>query len=161
VGARLADGDVVLLAEASDTVEGVLYAGFLAPGLRVGSDLALSVDDSPLFLRAGIELRWLPFPDWPALSPYLGGQMGGFVLIWEYKNPLYSGGATISNDSLGGLHASCGAGIYLLNLEAIKIGVSVNPEAYLFGDLTSQGFNNDYFYPVGGIRASAELLIRL
>lgn len=157
----LADGDIVLLAEASDTVEGVLYAGFLAPGLRVGSDLASSLDDSPLFLRAGIELRWTPFPDWQVLSPYLAGQMGGFALLWEYKNPLNADGYTITHDSLGGLHVSCGAGIYILNLESVKLGVSVNPEAYLFGDLTSQGFDNDYFYPVGGIRASAELLIRL
>lgn len=157
----VADGDLILLARGPDGVEGALYAGFMATGLRAGSALAESVDDSTLFLRAGVELRWAPFPDWPVLSPYLGAQMGGFVLIWEYKNPLYSGGDTISSDSLGGLHLSCGAGIYLLNLESVKLGVSVYPEAYLFGDLTSQGFDNDYFYPAGGIRASAELLIRL
>lgn len=156
----VADGDLILLARGADRVEGGLYAGFMATGLRAGSTLAESVDDSTLFLRAGVELRWAPFPDWPVLSPYLGAQMGGFLFSWEFKNPLPSGGDLISYDSLGGLHLACGAGLYILNLEAVKLGVSINPEAYLFGDLTSQGFDNDYFYPVGGIRASAELLIR-
>ena len=156
----LADADLVLLAEANDTVEGALYAGFMASTPRPGSALAESVGDSMLFLKAGVELRWTPFPDWLGMSPYLGGQLGGFALLWEYKNPLYSGGDTIRTDSLGGLHLSCGAGIYFLNLPGLKLGASVNPEAYLFGDLTSQGFDNDYFYPAGGIRVSTELLIR-
>lgn len=157
----VADGDLILLARGPDGFEGALYAGFMATGLRAGSALAESVDDSTLFLRAGVELRWAPFPDWLVLSPYIAGQMGGFWFSWEFKNPLPSGDDLISYDSLGGLHLACGAGLYILNLESVKLGVSVNPEAYLFGDLTSQGFDNDYFYPVGGIRASAELLIRL
>jgi hypothetical protein len=140
--------------------EGLLYAGFKTVQPVAGSALDESVSGSLLFLRLGGELRYVPFDNREYFSPYLGAGVGGFIMGWEFQNALVGGSGKIYSDSLNGAVLSAAAGVYLVRNAHISLGVSVIPEVYLFGDLTSQGFSNDYFKPYSTIKFMGELLFR-
>ena len=140
--------------------EGLLYAGFKTVKPVDDSSLDESVAGSLLFLRLGGELRYVPFDNREYFSPYLGAGVGGFIMGWEFRNALVGGNGKIYSDSLNGAILSVAAGVYLVRNAHISLGVSAIPEVYLFGDLTSQGFDNDYFKPYGTIKFMGELLFR-
>ncbi len=154
------DGDILLMGQVNSHFEGALYAGYKAPYPRSGTELHASVKDSMAILKAGVETRWQPLPALPVFSPYLAGQLGAFIMTWDFRNTLSASDGDISSDSLTGLHLACGLGAYILNLERFRIGASMYPETMLFGPLTNQGFDNDYFTNLSTIRLGVELLVR-
>lgn len=157
----LADGDVLAGGETAPNIELDLYAGFRVNRAVSGSPLDASVKDPLLFLKAGIEGRYSPLPDWPVLSPYLSAGMGGFYMGWNFRNPLPSGDGPITSDSIGGVLMHIGAGVYIVRLERFRVGIGIRPELYLFGMVTGEGFDNDYFDYFDVITVNGELAIRL
>jgi hypothetical protein len=157
----LADGDIVAGGEVSENLEVDLFAGFKVTRAVAGSELDASVKDAQLFLKAGLEGRYSPLPAWPVMSPYLSAGMGSFFMGWNFRNPLVSGSDTISSDSITGFMVSVGAGIYLLRLEHFRVGMGIQPEMYLFGTVTSEGFDNDYFGYFDSIKYIAEIAVKL
>ncbi len=157
----LADGDILAGGEVSPNLEVDLYAGFKVTRAVPGSSLDESVKDPQLFLKAGIEGRYSPLPEWPVFSPYLSAGMGTFFMGWNFRNALSSGTDIITSDSITGFMMSVGAGIYLLNLERFRIGIGVQPEMYLFGTVTTEGFDNDYFDYFDSIKIIAEIAVKL
>lgn len=115
-----------------------------------------SIEGNPLEFNAAVEGRFYPFKDLAYFSPYLLGRVGGFIMFWEFRNPLTSGDDTIHSDSLGGLILGTGAGMDLIRGERFRLGAAVIPEWYIYGDQTSQGFTNDFFGSQGLIRWTAE-----
>ena len=157
----LADGDIVAGGETTPNIELDLYAGFRVNKAVAGSALDASVKDPLLFLKAGVEGRYSPLPDWPVFSPYLSAGMAGFYMGWNFRNAVYSGYDTITSDSIGGVVMHVGAGIYLLRLERFRIGIAARPELYLFGMVTGEGFDNDYFDYFDSITVIAEMAVKL
>ena len=94
------------------------------------------------------------------MTPDLTAGMGSFFMGWNFRNPLVSGSDTISSDSITGFMVSVGAGVYLLRLEHFRIGIGVQPEMYLFGTVTSDGFDNDYFSYFDSIKYFAEIAVK-
>jgi hypothetical protein len=155
------DFDLDLLAGvAGPKCEGLMYAGFKAVEPVEDSDLDQSVSGSLLFLRLGGEIRYVPFDDREDFSPYIGAGVGGFLMGWEFQNDLSSSSGTIHGDSLKGAVLSVMAGMYIVRNETLSLGIAAIPELYLFGDLTSEGFDNDYFKPYGTVKFVGELLFR-
>jgi len=157
----LADGDILAGGDVSPNLEVDLYAGFKVTRAVPGSSLDASVKDPQLFLKAGLEGRYSPLPDWPVLSPYLSAGMGGFYMGWNFRNAVYSGYDDITSDSIGGVLLHVGAGIYLLRLERFRIGIAARPELYLFGMVTGEGFDNGYFDYFDSITVIAEMAVKL
>jgi len=155
----LADGDVIAGGEAAPNIELDLYAGFRVNRAVADSSLDASVKDPLLFLKAGIEGRYAPFPDLPVLSPYLSAGMGGFYMGWNFRNPLPSD-YTITSDSVGGFLMTVGAGVYLVHLDRFRIGIGIRPELYLFGMVTGEGFDNDYFDYFDAITVNGEIAFK-
>ena len=152
------DIDVLVGVEEERTAV-MLFAGVKMIEPVEGSDLDESVDGSLLFLKAGGELRYFPFSAGGSLSPYVGIGLGAFMMGWEFRNPLLSGGEKIEGDSLKGFVLSAPLGVRALATERFDFLVSLTPEVYVFGALTEKGFDNDYFKPCGGLRLSGEVLI--
>ena len=69
--------------------------------------------------------------------------------------------STMASDSITGFMMSVGAGVYLLRLERFRIGIGVRPEIYLFGTVTGEGFDNDYFDYFDSSPIIAELAVKL
>jgi len=157
----LADGDVLAGGEASPNIELDLYAGFRVNRAVAGSSLDASVKDPLLFLKAGIEGRYSPFADWPVFCPYLSAGMGGFYMGWNFRNALSADYDSITSDSVGGFLMSVGAGVYLVHLDRFRIGIGVRPELYLFGMVTGEGFDNDYFDYFDVITVNGEIAFKL
>ncbi len=157
----LADGDVLAGGETAPNIELDLYAGFRVNRAVSSSSLDSSIKDPLLFLKAGIEGRYSPLPDWPVLSPYLSAGMGGFYMGWNFRTPLISGSDTITSDSIGGFLMHIGAGVYIVRLDRFRVGIGIRPELYLFGAVTGEGFDNDYFDYFDVITVNGELAIRL
>jgi hypothetical protein len=157
----LADGDIMAGGEVSSNLEVDLFAGFKVTRAVAGSALDESVKDSQLFLKAGLEGRYSPLPGWPVFSPYLSAGLGAFFMGWNFRNALSAGDDIITSDSITGLMVSVGAGMYLLRLEHFRVGISVQPEMYLFGLVTAEGFDNDYFDYYDAIKYVAEIAVKL
>ena len=155
----LADGDILAGGVVSSNLEVDLFAGFKVTRAVAGSPLDASIKDPLLYLKAGLEGRYSPLPHWPVLSPYLSAGMGCFYMGWNFRNALNFG--SITSDSITGFMMTVGAGIYLLNLESFRIGVGVQPEMYLFGTVTGEGFDNDYFDYFDSITVIAEMAVKL
>jgi len=154
------DGDFLLSAHVDPQVKVALYAGYKAAYPRIGTNLHASIKDSLIILKAGLEMRWQPLPNLPIFSPYIGGQLGAFFMAWEFRNALSTPDGDISSDSLSGIHLACGFGAYILNLERFRLGASIYPETMLFAEVTNQGFDNDFFAPLGTIRLAVELMVQ-
>ena len=82
----------VLIGGQVDTVEMLLFAGVKAVTAKESSDINDSVDEGVIFLRAGVEGRYYPFPAWQFMSPYILAEVGGIYMYWSFKNPLEAGG---------------------------------------------------------------------
>jgi len=156
----LSDGDVLAGAEASPRLEFDLYAGYKAARAVAGSSLDESIKDPLLFLKAGIEGRVSPFPDWLFMSPYLSAGMGGFYMGWNFRNALTAGDETITTDSVTGFLMHVGAGIYPVRLDRFRLGVSIVPETCLFGPVTNEGFDNDYFGSFNSVKVMVEIAVK-
>ncbi len=156
----LADCDILAGGEVAQNLEVDLFAGFKVTRAVAGSSLDASVKDPLLFLKAGIEARYSPLPAWPVMSPYLSAGMGGFYMGWNFRNALVSGDDIITSDSIDGFMVTVGAGVYLLNLERFRVGIGVQPEMYLFGIMTGEGFDNDYFDYFDSIKLLAEIAVK-
>jgi hypothetical protein len=149
--------DSVLDAEAlwgfrDNNIEGFLFGGIKGAEANPASKIAESIDEGVLFFRGGVELRYYPFPTQPVFSPYILGQVGGFYMIWSFKNPLEAGNETISNDTVGGLMLAAGIGVNLINVGRFRLGASCVPEIMLFSPETEAGFQNDVFGYYGAVR---------
>lgn len=143
--------------------ENAAMLGYL--GLRTvdpgeGSAFEASIEDSAGILRVGLQFRWFPFPGRQYLAPQLDVALGGFVMGWTYRNALTAGNDTILGDSLGGAHLALGAGVSLARWERAEFGLRVVSEAYLFGDKTDEGFDNDFFAPLGVVKLVGEVMFR-
>ncbi len=156
----LSDGDIFIGGDASDNLELDLYAGFKAVRPVAGSSLDESVTDSLLFLNAGFEARYSPFPEWIFMSPYLSAGMGGFYMGWNFRNALTAGSETITSDSVTGFLMHVGAGIYPVKLDRFRLGISIVPETCLFGPVTGEGFDNDYFSAFNSVKVIAEIAVK-
>jgi hypothetical protein len=154
------DGDIFVGASAGDRWFLDLFAGFKVASPEDGSKLDASVRDPIVFLKAGVEGRFSPFPKATFLSPYLLGGIGGYIMVWSFENPLESGGETIEDDSLGGLLLSAGIGIDLVRLKRFRAGIGVIGDSYLFGEVTSRGFTNDVFGYYNSARFVGEVAFR-
>ncbi len=154
------DGDIFVGASVGDRWVLDLYAGFKVAAPEEGSDLDASVRDPIVFLKAGAEGRFSPFPKAAYLSPYLLGGIGGYVMVWSFENPLESGGETIEDDSLGGLLLSAGVGIDLVRAKKFRAGIGLIGDSYLFGAVTSRGFTNDVFGYYNSARLVGEVAFR-
>lgn len=153
------DGDIFLGMVLSNHIEVDFFAGLKAAFAVKGSDLDGSVKDTLTFLKAGGGIVYTPFPKMPVFSPYISTGLGGFIMFWDFETPLYADSQTITNDSLGGVQLYVGAGLYLINLQYFRIGLGVSPETFLFGLVTSEGFDNDYFDYVSNLKYSLEAAI--
>lgn len=149
----------VLVGAKGDPMLLMFYGGLKTIAPKAGSDLDESVDGSLIFLKAGGEIRYFPFPDGGSLSPYVGIGVGAFMMGWEFRNTLLSDGEKIEGDSLKGIVVSAPLGVRALETERFDLLVSLTPEIYVFGDLTEKGFDNDYFKPCAGLRLSGEINI--
>jgi len=156
----LSDGDIFAGGEASPNFEFDLYAGFKAAQAVDGSSLDERIKDPLLFLKAGVEGRYSPFPDWLFMSPYVSAGMGGFYMGWNFRNALTAGSETITSDSVTGLLLNVGAGIYPLRLERFRLGIGIVPEVCLFGPVTGEGFDNDYFDAFSSVKVIAEIAVK-
>lgn len=156
---RDADADLIL-GLGTERFDALLYAGFKAAEPIAGSDLDASIDGGLLFLRAGLEGRYLLFPETAFLSPYLGAGIGAFIMGWTFTNPLAAGTDLITGDSLSGCILSLSAGAYLARNDRVSLGVSIVPEVYLYDYVTAEGFDNDYFLPYSTVKIMGELLFR-
>ncbi len=154
-----ADVDMTIGGDLSENLGIYASAGIKAAYPVAGSALDASIADSLLFAKADLEGRFTPFARWPVLSPYFFAGFGGFIMAWTFQNPLYSGGDTISSDSLQGFSVSAGAGVYLLNLEHLRIGLCAVPELYVFGSVTQEGFKNDYFGTFESLKIVGEVSV--
>lgn len=146
----------MLLGYREDAVEILLFGGMKAVEAKKSSEIYESVDEGVLFLRAGVELRYSPFPDLPFFSPYVLGQVGGSYMYWSFKNPLDAGSEVIWNDSVGGMILGVGAGLNLVNYAPFRLGIACIPETHLFGSETQEGFQNDVFDYYGTVRWAIE-----
>jgi len=151
----LFDGEL-LLGYREEAVEVLLFGGIKAVKAKESSEIYESVDEGVLFLRAGVEGRYSPFPDLPFFSPYLLGQIGGSYMYWSFKNPLDAGSEVIWNDSVGGMILGVGAGVNIVNYAQFRLGVACIPETHLFGAETQEGFQNDVFDYYGTVRWAIE-----
>ena len=133
-----------------------LFGGFSHLEANPSHDIYDSIKKDVFVLDAGIEGRFYPLPDLTFLSPYLMGRIGGMILFWQFENDLTAGSDTISSNSLGGLFIGTGIGVDFMHSEVFRLGFSVIPDVYLFGEETSQGFSNDYFGSQGVIRWALE-----
>lgn len=137
------------------------WAVFLSAGINVlrvnkNHQVSDSIKENPFALNAALEGRYYIFKDLKVFSPYLLARLGGFIMFWEFQNPLTSGDETISSDSLSGLILGSGVGIDFYRGDSFNLGAVALPEWYIFGDQTSQGFTNDYFNSQGIIRWAVE-----
>lgn len=153
------DGDFLV----GVSTEEAALIGYL--GLRVmepgeSTPFAASIEDSAGLLRIGAQFRWYPLGFQTYMSPLVDFSIGGFTMGWTYRNALTAGNDTITGDSLGGLHVSVGAGVSLARWERAEFSVRIVPEAYLFSDMTDEGFVNDFFSPLGVVKLEAEVLFR-
>lgn len=146
----------LLLGFRDGNVEGLLFAGLKGAEAKSGSDLADSIDGGVLFLRAGLEVRYYPFPKRRFLSPYTLVQIGGIYMTWAYRNPLDAGTETIFNDAVGGLLLAAGAGVSVVDAGGFRLGVSCIPELHIFSPETENGFQNDVFGYYGSVRWAIE-----
>jgi hypothetical protein len=151
----LFDGEI-LLGAGDEFVEIYVLAGLKTLTVQEDHSISLSIKPESFMLHAGIEGRFYPLPSFSFMSPYLMARLGGFFYFWTFLNPLTSGSDTISSDTVGGAFAGVGAGIDLLHTEYFRLGGQVIPEVYLFGEETSQGFQNDYFSAQGTVKWSVE-----
>lgn len=149
--------DLVLLAGLSESMDLDLFLGLKTVTPKAGSDIDLSVDGNLYFFRVGGDLSFYPLPERRFLSPFVTVGLGGFIMGWSFENALYSKSETIKSDSLGGAFLQCGAGLYLYRGERLRLSVGAHPEVYFFGTMTTEGFNNDYFSPMGSVNARVEL----
>lgn len=157
----LGDCDIFIRGEVTPKVDITFYAGMKVANPVSDSDLDASAKDGLLFFKAGMEGQYMPFPDWKILSPYVFAGVGGYTMFWSFQNSLTAGGEIITGDSIGGMLLTVGAGIYPVNLDRFRIGVNVIPETYLFGPVTQEGFDNDYFTIFNTLKLSVEMSFRL
>lgn len=156
----LADGDIIAGGEVSPNVEIDLYAGFKVTRAVAGSALDASITDPLLFLKAGVEGRYSPFPGWLVMNPYLSAGIGSFYMGWNFRNALVSGADIIASDSITGFMMTVGAGVYLVRLERFRVGMGIHPELHVFGSFTGEGFDNDYFDYFDSIKVIAEIAVK-
>jgi hypothetical protein len=147
----------ILIGLAFKRSEIYLYCGAMVAFPREGSDLAASVEGMPTFVEFGLETRFKLFEGNRALNPWIGLGIGGFVMFWEFRNPLISGSDTITNDFLEGLKVSGGLGIYPVQTNSFRLGVNLMPEFYIYELVTYEGFDNDFFDPFFSVRLGVEL----
>jgi hypothetical protein len=133
-----------------------LSAGFNILRVNQNHQVSESIKDNPLALNAALEGRYYFFKELKVFSPYLLARIGGFIMFWEFENPLTAGDETIESDSLGGMILGSGLGIDFYRGDSFNIGAVVMPEWYIFGDQTSQGFTNDFFSSQGVTRWAVE-----
>lgn len=157
----LGDYDIFALTELSPTFALNFYAGIKGANPVTDSELDESVKEGILFFKAGVEGRYMPFPDWKVFSPYVFAGAGGYTMFWSFQNSLSAGGDIITGDGLGGMLLTAGAGVYPVNLDRFRIGINIIPETYLFGSMTLEGFENDYFTIFNTVKMSVEMSIRL
>ncbi|MDA3958190.1 hypothetical protein [Oceanispirochaeta sp.] len=146
----------ILIGDRINHWEVYLFGGFDNLNLYSTHALSESIKDNSFALYAGLEGRYYMFPDLQIFSPFALARIGGLYLFWEFQNALTSGDDTIKSDILGGLLLGAGLGVDLYHGEAFRVGVTMIPEVYLFGEETSQGFTNDYFSSQGFIRWGLE-----
>ncbi|MBN2628756.1 MAG: hypothetical protein JXA95_18985 [Spirochaetales bacterium] len=115
-----------------------------------------SITDGAFILEAGAEFRYYPWESLQFFSPYAGGRFGGLFMMWTFRNALTSGDDTITSDAVGGAVMGAVAGVDIIRTESLRLGVQINPEAYLFSAETSEGFDNDVFGAQGSINWSIE-----
>jgi len=145
-----------LLGFRETNVEGIIFGGIKAVTAKESSAVYDSVDEGVVFLRAGLELRYYPFPDLHFMSPFVLAQAGGIYMYWSFKNPLQAGPETIYGDSIGGMMLGTGIGVNLIDTAVFRLGASVMPETHLFYGETQQGFQNDVFDYYSTVRWAIE-----
>jgi predicted nucleotidyltransferase len=146
----------MLLGYREDAVEVLLFGGIKAVEAKETSDIAESIDSGVLFLRAGLEARYYPFPQLTFLSPYVLGQVGGLYMYWSFKNPIDAGTETIFGDAVGGMILAAGVGVNLIDTDSFRLGAVCIPETHLFTSETHKGFQNDVFDYYGTVRWAVE-----
>jgi len=151
------DGDVLVGSPLTDNFEANIYGGFKTVSPLDDSSLDASVRDPLVFLKAGLEFRYLPVPKLRFMCPYLSLGVGAYVMMWEFENALKAGGETIGNDSLTGMQMSAGIGVYPVRMPKFRAGVSLTAEAFLFAPATNQGFDNDYFPYYSALKLAFEI----
>ena len=138
------------------SVDLIIYGGIHVLETNRDHPVYESIGESALLLNAGIEGRFYPFDKMQFFSPYAGGRAGGIYMSWSFENPLAAGADTIVSDALGGLSLGVCAGVDFIHTDTLRLGIQLNPEAYLFGGETSEGFENDYFGAQGLMRVSID-----
>ena len=149
--------DLVVSADVSHSLGAGAFVGIRSVEPVRGSSLDLSVDGNLYFLRAGIEATYLPVPELRVLCPYLTAGLGGFVMLWSFENAVIAGSERIDSDTLGGVLLFCGVGVYPYRGDRLRLSVGLIPELYLFGSVTNEGFDNDFFSPMTSVSVRAEL----
>ena len=90
------------------------------------------------------------------LSPYFKIGMGWQYMWWDYKNTVYTtDGEKIDFDTLSGFELFTGLGVNIPISHYFKMGLEVLPEATFWGEVTSEGFENDVFSPYFNVRIQA------
>ncbi|MCD1655099.1 hypothetical protein K7J14_10350 [Treponema zuelzerae] len=141
----------------AESMEFLGFLGLSAVSPETGTKLDESLKGNMGFLSLGAEFRWFPLPERKWLSPWLGFSGGGFVMGWEYENPVTDGGETFTGDGVSGTVLGIPAGIKIFRGERLQFGINVSPELFLFNEFTDEGFENDVFSVRGALGIAAEL----
>ncbi len=138
-----------------------LYGKLQIIELESNHQISKSLHPNPIILSGGVEYRIYPLKEQQIFSPYLLGRAGGIFLFWDYKNKLYDEDQiSIESDVLGGITLSLGVGLDIFKTDKFRIGLTLIPSGYLYGNQTIQGFYNDYFTPSGDLLLSGEIGIK-
>jgi len=92
-----------------------------------------------------------------AISPYVGANLGFEVLVWEYRNPIVSGGDTIRHDDLSAGQGAVVFGVSTRRDKPLGFFGEVGLGGTLFFSETDQGFKNDVFDNYGFFSVKAGL----
>lgn len=144
----------------SGATEVHFFGGLKLVEPKANTALRDSIQDTVALLRAGVEVRLVPFEHWRVFSPYGILRAGGLLMTWRFENPLIAGVEEIAGDSLGGMMLGAGVGVNIVDGERFRLGAALIPETNLFFVETSNGFENDVFSHYGTTQLMVELSLR-
>jgi len=136
-----------------------LYLGGAAVKLKSGSLPDLGTKD-PWMLEAGLTYRRYLNSSRNAFSPYVGGNLGYQLLLWDYRNPIVTGGETIKHDALCAGQGSVVFGVSTRRDKSLNVFGEVGLGGTLFFSATEQGFENDVFDDYGFFSVKAGLSLK-
>lgn len=136
-----------------------LYLGGATVEFKSGSLPDLGAKD-PWMLEVGLTYRRYLNSSRDAFSPYIGGNLGYQLLVWDYRNPVVTGSETIKHDALCAGQGTVVFGVSTRRDKSLSVFGEVGLGATLFFSTTEQGFENDVFDDYGFFSVKAGLSVK-